>query len=198
LMVMVAVVVVGCRKGDRKPLTPIPENAGLNGNMDNDPAGNIMNGSGNGLNGAGQLGNNEFPQGQNLSDGGSTGLPSDPDRFAGKDETRLEEFTVYFGFDRYTVNATEMPKITSIAEILKDKPSYLLRIEGHCDERGTEEYNRSLGERRALSVRDVLVNEGIDPARITTESWGEDRAAVEGDGESAFSKNRRGEFVVLQ
>jgi len=72
-----------------------------------------------------------------------------------------------------------------------------MRVEGHCDERGTEEYNRALGERRALSIRDVLVQQGISPTRITTESWGEDRPATEGETESAFTENRRGEFVLL-
>ncbi|HEY3165808.1 MAG TPA: OmpA family protein, partial [Candidatus Binatia bacterium] len=72
-----------------------------------------------------------------------------------------------------------------------------LRIEGHCDERGTEEYNRSLGERRAQSVREYLVRLGMNPTMIQTISMGEERPAVSGHDEAAWSKNRRGELVLL-
>jgi peptidoglycan-associated lipoprotein len=72
-----------------------------------------------------------------------------------------------------------------------------LLVEGHCDERGTEEYNRSLGERRALALREALASQGVSPMRVTTRSFGEDRPAVPGNNESAYRQNRRGEFVVL-
>ena len=71
-------------------------------------------------------------------------------------------------------------------------------IEGHCDERGTEEYNRALGERRALSVRDALVGLGVSTDRVRTMSLGEDRPADMGLDDSAFARNRRGEFVLLK
>ena len=72
-----------------------------------------------------------------------------------------------------------------------------MKIEGHCDERGTEEYNRALGERRALALREELARLGIDPGRVDTISYGKDRPVDTGRDESAHRKNRRGEFVVL-
>ena len=71
-------------------------------------------------------------------------------------------------------------------------------IEGNCDERGSNEYNLSLGELRAISIRDYLVSLGIAPNRVQTKSYGEEKPAVSGSGESAWSKNRRGEFAVFQ
>lgn len=76
--------------------------------------------------------------------------------------------TVYFDFDRSTVRPGEMPKAQDVGNYLKSNPANKLLIEGHCDERGTEEYNRALGERRALALREVLVNLGIGAERIRT------------------------------
>jgi peptidoglycan-associated lipoprotein len=72
-----------------------------------------------------------------------------------------------------------------------------LLIEGHCDERGTEEYNRALGERRALALREALVADGVDGMKVTTRSFGKDRPVDTSNTESGMAKNRRGEFVVL-
>ena len=72
-----------------------------------------------------------------------------------------------------------------------------LLIEGHCDERGTEEYNRSLGECRALALRELLVAAGISPDRVHTVSFGKDKPADTGHSESAWGKNRRGEFILV-
>ena len=205
LAAVLAVAAVGCRKGD-KNLTPIPDDSGsYGGNYNSGPAGGMMQGgnpgSGNGLGGGSQFDNNNFQTGTDIQGGadnlGNGSLPDNPDIFTGKIETRLDSSTVYFDFDSYSVNPSELHKIVSLAEMMKGKQGSLLRIEGHCDERGTEEYNRSLGERRALSIRDVLVKEGISISRINTESWGEDRPAVDGNTESAYSKNRRGEFILL-
>ena len=85
-----------------------------------------------------------------------------------------------------------------LADYLKGAPTDALLVEGHCDERGTEEYNRSLGERRALALREYLINSGIASDRIITRSYGEDRPAVQGHDETAWSKNRRGEFILLK
>ena len=204
LAVTLAVVAVGCKK-NKPGLTPIPGQGTVGSGFNNGPAGTMMsNPGGNRLNDGNRFDNNDFGQGSDFSQGNEFGngqdydLPNNPDDFANKVETRLDSSTVYFDFDRYNVNASELPKIITVADMLKEKPSARLRIEGHCDERGTEEYNRTLGERRALSVRDVLIKEGIASSRITTESWGEDKPAAEGDTESAYSKNRRGEFVLLQ
>jgi peptidoglycan-associated lipoprotein len=79
---------------------------------------------------------------------------------------------------------------------LKSDAPVKLLVEGHCDERGTEEYNRSLGERRALALREELARMGIDPSRIRTVSFGEDKPFAQGHDESAWRQNRRGEFVL--
>ena len=105
--------------------------------------------------------------------------------------------TVHFDFDSSAVKASERSKVAAVADYLKAHPAEAVEIEGHCDERGTEEYNRSLGERRALALREQLVAQGIDPARVDTISYGEDRPADPGHNEEAWRANRRGVFVLL-
>ena len=90
----------------------------------------------------------------------------------------------------------EKPKVAAVADYFKAHSLDALEIEGHCDERGTEEYNRALGEHRALALREELIRLGIDASRIETVSFGEDRPAEPGHDESAYRKNRRGEFVL--
>lgn len=106
--------------------------------------------------------------------------------------------TVLFDFDRSAIRPGERAKIEDVANYLKANPANKLLVEGHCDERGTEEYNRALGERRALSIREYLANLGIGADRIRTLSYGEDRPADEGHDEAAWAKNRRGEFILLK
>lgn len=113
-----------------------------------------------------------------------------------QDRSQFAPFTVYFAFDSSSIRSGEETKIQSVASALQGNPSLFLLIEGHCDERGTEEYNRSLGERRALALREELVKSGVNPDRIHTISYGEDKPAVQGHNEAAWSKNRRGEFVA--
>jgi len=105
--------------------------------------------------------------------------------------------TVYFDFDRATIKPSETGKIEEVSKYLQANPTHAVQIEGHCDERGTEQYNLSLGERRALSVREYLVTAGIQPDRIFTISYGESRPADPGHNEAAWAKNRRGVFVLL-
>jgi len=106
--------------------------------------------------------------------------------------------TVYFEFDKANVRPSEVSKLERVASEMKSSHvGKLLRIEGHCDERGTEEYNRSLGERRAASVRETLVRLGLDASIIQTITMGEERPAIPGHDEGAWSKNRRGEIVLL-
>ncbi|MSU34222.1 MAG: hypothetical protein EXS36_03750 [Pedosphaera sp.] len=102
--------------------------------------------------------------------------------------------TVYFEYDRATLRKSEMAKLAAVAEHLKSNPGDALQIDGHCDERGTEEYNRSLGERRALAAREYIVNLGVQADRIRTLSYGEDHPGVDGHDEAAWAKNRRCEF----
>lgn len=113
-----------------------------------------------------------------------------------QDRTALADQTVHFAFDSAAVLSKEESKLVIVSEKLKSDANVKLLIEGHCDERGTEEYNRSLGERRALALREALVRAGVDANRIRTISYGKDKPADSGHDESAWSKNRRGEFVL--
>jgi peptidoglycan-associated lipoprotein len=105
--------------------------------------------------------------------------------------------TVHFAYDSSVVKNDEETKVASVAEYLKANAANALRIEGHCDERGTEEYNRSLGERRAIAVREKLIALGIAPGHILTATFGKDRPVDSNHEEGAWNKNRRGEFVLL-
>ena len=105
--------------------------------------------------------------------------------------------TVYFGFDRSEIEPGDANNVTAVAEALSSSPQNKVLVEGHCDERGTEEYNRALGERRALSIRDILLEQGVSADRIRTMTLGEDRPADPSLTETAYRLNRRGEFVLL-
>jgi peptidoglycan-associated lipoprotein len=104
--------------------------------------------------------------------------------------------TIYFAFDRADLTEESRATLRANAEWLKANPKYRIRIEGHCDERGTIEYNLALGQRRADAARDYLVSLGVDPGRLTTISYGEERPADPGHNEEAWAKNRRAEFVI--
>src|ERR1035438_614636 len=114
-----------------------------------------------------------------------------------QDRAALAAYTVHFKFDSAAVQDKEQANVASVGQALTGDANAKLLIEGHCDERGTEEYNRSLGERRALALREALAKIGIDPMRIRTISYGKDKPADPGHAESAWSKNRRGEFILL-
>jgi peptidoglycan-associated lipoprotein len=114
-----------------------------------------------------------------------------------QDRAALAGSTVHFDFDSSVVKASEKGNVEAVAAALKSDTAAKLLIEGHCDERGTEEYNRSLGERRALALRESLATLGTDPMRVKTISYGEDKPADPGHDEAAWRKNRRGEFVLL-
>lgn len=103
---------------------------------------------------------------------------------------------VFFGFDRYDLTPEARATLDRQAAWLKRYPAVTVTIEGHCDERGTREYNLALGERRANAVKNYLVAQGIDPSRITTISYGKERPAVLGSNEAAWAQNRRAVTVV--
>jgi peptidoglycan-associated lipoprotein len=103
---------------------------------------------------------------------------------------------VLFDYDSARIRPTEVSKLEAVAAYFRTNPGKLL-IEGHCDERGTAEYNRALGERRALAAREELVKMGVDAGRISTISYGKDRPVDLGHDETAWAKNRRCEFVII-
>ena len=114
-----------------------------------------------------------------------------------QDREALAAQTVHFDFDSSVVKSSEQSKVLAVASALKSDNAAKLLIEGHCDERGTEEYNRALGERRALALRGTLAGMGIDAMRVRTISYGEDKPVANGHDESAWKQNRRGIFVLL-
>ena len=105
---------------------------------------------------------------------------------------------VYFRFDATKIEESELAKVEAVARHLADNPDRVVTIEGNCDERGSNEYNMSLGENRAIIIRNYLVQSGISADRIQTRSYGAEKPAVDGHDESAYAKNRRGEFAIFQ
>ena len=110
----------------------------------------------------------------------------------------LQEATapVYFAFDDYTLDSKAQSSLNKLADYLKKSSSSALQVEGHCDERGSVEYNLALGQRRAQSVKSYLSQLGIQDSRMSTISYGEEKPAVEGHNEAAWAKNRRAQFVL--
>lgn len=104
---------------------------------------------------------------------------------------------IYFATDASTIGAGERPKLEKISAWMNKNPERQILIAGHCDDRGSLGYNRALGERRAIAVRDYLMGLGIAPNRVYTHSYGEERPAVQGSGDSAWAKNRRGEVGIV-
>lgn len=103
---------------------------------------------------------------------------------------------IYFEFDKSTLTPAAQDNLLRKAEWLRANPDSTITIEGNCDERGTNEYNLALGDRRAESAKSFLVDLGIDAARITTISYGEERPVDPRHNEEAWAKNRRDHFVV--
>ena len=109
----------------------------------------------------------------------------------------LQADTIYFAFDSSTVPSSERMKLQQVSEWMKSNPDHSLYLAGHADKRGTPEYNRALGERRALAVREYLVGLGVPATALYTNSYGADRPAVQGDTEDAYAKNRRVQVGVV-
>lgn len=104
---------------------------------------------------------------------------------------------VHFAFDSYAITGESRAALKANAQWLKDNPNATVQIEGHCDERGTSEYNLALGERRAAAAKNYLVKLGVKKARLSTISYGSERPVDPGHDEAAWAKNRRAAFVVL-
>lgn len=104
---------------------------------------------------------------------------------------------VYFDYDSSQVAASERSKLDAVAEYLRGNPSIGLVVEGHCDERGSNEYNLALGERRAQAVRAYLIGLGIESERIKTVSYGEEQPAAFGHDEASWTQNRRASFSLF-
>ena len=103
--------------------------------------------------------------------------------------------TIYFEYDSAVIASGDVTLLGYHAKYLKDTAGKNVLVEGHCDERGTREYNLALGERRAGSVKEVLVGDGVEASRLETVSFGEEKPADTGHDDGAWSKNRRGELI---
>ncbi|HEY3761800.1 MAG TPA: OmpA family protein [Verrucomicrobiae bacterium] len=112
------------------------------------------------------------------------------------DRAALAAYTIHFAYDSAVIRDSDQSSLQSVAQQLNADQSTKLLVEGNCDERGTEEYNRSLGERRALAAREALSKLGVNPDRIVTRSYGKDKPADPGHDAAAWSKNRRDDFVL--
>ena len=118
-------------------------------------------------------------------------IPVDP-------KNRLNMPVIYFAYDSDVLVPSETANLDKIAAYLNRNAALGLVIEGHCDSRGTDEYNRALGERRANAIRAYLAQQGVADARMKTVSYGKDKPAVSGSGESVWRRNRRGVPVPMQ
>jgi peptidoglycan-associated lipoprotein len=171
---------VGCKTNEKPPVTRFDSNGPNGGGKSGEigPGGQLPPGAG------------------GVQPGGGDAATFNPDDM-NPDRSALAAQTIYFDLDSSAIRSDDQTKLEAVASALKSDASAKLLIEGDCDERGTEEYNRSLGERRALAAREALATRGVDPGRIATRSFGEDRPAATGHDESSWRKNRRDEFVLL-
>lgn len=106
-----------------------------------------------------------------------------------------EIFTVHFGYDDAAIADDDYTTINNHSLYLKANPAATVSLQGHCDERGTQEYNMALGERRAQSVYDYLILQGVQESQLTVVSYGETRPVATGSNDEAYRQNRRVEFV---
>jgi peptidoglycan-associated lipoprotein len=106
--------------------------------------------------------------------------------------------TVYFGTDEYSLDQATQTTLAAQARWLMANPGVRASIEGHCDERGTREYNQALGERRANAVRDFMVSQGVPTSRLVVTSWGKERPVATGSNEEAWAQNRRAVTVIIR
>jgi peptidoglycan-associated lipoprotein len=119
-----------------------------------------------------------------------------PDNFNQDDKT-LAAYTIHFAFDSAVIRDSDQASLQAVAAALNQNQNDQLLVQGNCDERGTEEYNRSLGERRALAAREALAGMGVSPDRVHEISFGKDKPVDPGHDEAAWSKNRRDDFILL-
>lgn len=204
LAATVAVPFTGCKSSKTGTLVP-PEQRAIKspGTQDMGPVspGTVNGGGVNpGLNGAnGDDVPSGFASGQDL-DSDETGIGQvAAGTFDGlpRDREALAAYTIHFAFDSSEVNPADMDNIAAVAKYMADHPTYALEIEGHCDERGTDDYNLALGERRANSAREAVTASGLDAARSVTKSYGESMPVATGTDEASYAANRRGVFVVI-
>jgi peptidoglycan-associated lipoprotein len=189
LSAVIALTSVGCKT---KPIgltplpsnrTPLPPGPGISRPLD----------------GGGRLGNNDGSGNNVTAVDPNVGTPLTTVSLDGREQnrTKFEAETIHFDLDKAIVKTDELPKISKVADFLKVSPGHDILVEGHCDERGTEGYNISLGDRRALAVREALITAGAPAEHVHTVSFGESRPVDSAHNEAAWAKNRRSEFILV-
>ncbi len=151
--------------------------------------------------GAGPEGGDSSIRSETTASGGTENIEAAPMNLSatGSDSGTIAGLqTVFFDFDKSTISGGERTKLQGNADWMKKNSGYKMTIEGHCDSRGSNEYNLSLGERRANAVKQMLIDMGVPTSRLTTVSYGEEKPLVQGDSDAAMAKNRRANFVPVQ
>lgn len=133
-------------------------------------------------------------QGQGNGSGTGAAIPGSQEDFV----RSISADRIFFDTDRYNVDAEDQVTLQSQAQWLAKYPNSRITIEGHCDERGTRDYNLALGERRANAAKNFLASLGIDPARIQTVSYGKERPQAQGSNEQSWAQNRRAVTITVQ
>ncbi len=148
--------------------------------------------------GSGVGGTDSTIKSETTANGGSEKIDASPMNFAatGSDSGSITGLqTVFFEYDKSTLSAGEKAKLTANVEWLKKNSGSKMTVEGHCDQRGSNEYNLSLGERRANAVKQMMQSMGVSASRLTTVSFGEEKPLMQGESDEAMAKNRRANFV---
>ena len=193
LVALTLILLAGCGK---KPVPSYPSETGNNA-----PESNAL-----GTNGIGSISEEGMPGEETLDAGAQAGM-LDANGFAAGDaqsdeykrlhgRSSVEMQPVYFNFDQASIRDDQIPRLEHNGDYLKNNPSRNVVIEGNTDERGTNEYNLALGERRALNAKNYLIELGVEPFRIRTVSYGEERPLFPGHDEDAWSQNRRDDFIL--
>jgi peptidoglycan-associated lipoprotein len=130
-------------------------------------------------------------------------VPSEDERFkesvmAPEEEAKTVFRDVLFDYDKYNIRADARPVLDDVASFLNRNKTLNIAIEGHCDERGTNEYNLALGEKRAKSTKDYLISLGVSPDRMIIITYGEEKPVCVDQTESCWQKNRRSHFVIVK
>ena len=194
VLCVASVLVTGCAK---KPMVGAGAGTGSSagaGGTGPAPGGGAGTTAGGGSVGTGGTGTGSGAGTTAAQAGAGTTLPAQPSPQGFSESSALRD--LHFDFDRYEVRSQDVPVLEANARWLKANAGALVLIEGHADERGTNEYNLALGERRAKAARDQLVSRGIPATRITLISYGEERPLCAERTEACWARNRRAHFLV--
>jgi len=194
VIALLSVIGLGCKSKGTTGLTKIP--TGSKGTVDSGGT-NTGGGGSNPLVPGNPGGNGGNPNGTDVA-GNNGGNPAEPLSIPENYREQRNVFaSVHFDYDSAELRPGDKDLIMQVGQYLLQNPSHMLLVEGHCDERGTEEYNLSLGERRALSVAEELARMGVTVDRLGTQSFGEKVPLSEFGTKESLAKNRRGEFVLF-